>query len=78
MHALVSLVTLPFRLALRLFSLLAALAVGIVKLCGRAVALAAGFLFITLGVLMSFTIVGAVVGVPLAVFGAILVFKVAL
>jgi hypothetical protein len=78
MNALVSLVTLPFKLVVQLFSLLVGLAVGIVKLCGRAAALGVGVVLITLGVLMSFTIVGAVVGVPLAVFGAILVFKVAL
>lgn len=78
MHAIISLVTLPFRLVYSLFALLLALAVAVVKFAGRTVAAIAGVAFITAGVMLSFTIVGAVVGVPLAVFGAILVFKVAL
>lgn len=78
MNALVSLVSLPFKLVFQLFALLVALAVGIVKLAGRTVALLLGVVLMTAGVIVSMTIVGAVVGVPLAVFGAILVFKVAL
>jgi hypothetical protein len=69
---------LPFKVVYSLFSFFIALAVGIGKLAGRSAALLLGIGLITVGAIFSMTIVGALLGVPLAVFGAILVFKVAL
>ncbi len=62
------LLLLPFRLV---FGLVAA----IIGLVGRLVGLVIGFVFLVVGVLVSLTIVGAIVGVPLALFGLILMLK---
>jgi hypothetical protein len=47
----------------------------IVELTGRFVAMVLGIVFIIVGVILSLTIVGAIVGVPLAVIGLLLVLK---
>ena len=47
----------------------------IVELTGRFVAMVIGILLIILGVIVSFTIVGAIVGIPLAVIGLLLFIK---
>lgn len=44
----------------------------IVEMTGRFVAIVLGFVLILAGVLVSLTIVGAIVGVPLAVIGLLL------
>ena len=47
----------------------------ILELTGRFVAILLGFLLIAVGVLVSMTVVGAVVGIPLALFGLLLLFR---
>jgi len=47
----------------------------IVELTGRFVAMVIGILLIIVGVIVSLTIVGAIVGVPLAVIGLLLFLK---
>lgn len=44
----------------------------IVELTGRFVAMLIGIVFIVVGVIVSFTIVGAIVGIPLALIGLLL------
>jgi hypothetical protein len=44
----------------------------IVEMTGRFVALTLGLVFILVGVLISLTIVGAIVGIPLAIVGVLL------
>ena len=46
-----------------------ALMAAIVEFTGRLVAMILGFVFILVGVLVSLTIVGAIVGIPLAIVG---------
>lgn len=55
------------------FVALLRLVVGLVALTGRFVALLLGVVLIFAGVLVSLTIVGAIVGIPLALFGLLLV-----
>ena len=47
----------------------------ILELTGRFVAILLGIVLIAAGVLVSLTVVGAVVGVPLALFGLLLIFR---
>jgi hypothetical protein len=47
----------------------------IVELTGRFVAMVLGIVFFIVGVIISLTIVGAIVGVPLAVIGLLLLFR---
>jgi len=47
----------------------------IVELTGRFVAMVLGIVLIVVGVIVSLTIVGAIVGVPLAVIGLLLFFR---
>jgi len=47
----------------------------ILEMTGRFIAILLGFVLMTVGVLLSLTVVGAVVGVPLALFGLLLVFR---
>lgn len=47
----------------------------IVELTGRFVAMVLGFVFIVVGVIVSLTIIGAIVGVPLAIIGLLLLLR---
>lgn len=47
----------------------------IVGLTGRLVAVILGFVFMIAGVLISLTVIGLVVGIPLFIFGLLLVFR---
>jgi hypothetical protein len=47
----------------------------IVSLTGRLVAITLGLVLMLIGVLISITIIGAVVGIPLFVFGGLLVVR---
>jgi len=47
----------------------------IVELTGRFLAMVLGIVFIVVGIIVSLTIVGAVVGVPLAVIGLLLLLR---
>jgi len=47
----------------------------IVELTGRFVAMALGIVFIIVGVIVSLTIVGAIIGIPLAIIGLLLLLR---
>jgi hypothetical protein len=47
----------------------------IVELTGRFVAMVLGIVLIIAGVIVSLTIVGAIVGIPLAIVGLLLLFR---
>ncbi len=47
----------------------------IVEMIGRFLAMVLGVVFIIVGVIVSPTIVGAIVGVPLAIIGLLLLFR---
>ncbi len=47
----------------------------IVEMTGRFVAMVLGILLILAGVLVSLTIIGAIIGVPLAIIGVLLFFR---
>jgi hypothetical protein len=47
----------------------------IVELTGRFVAMVLGIVFIVVGVIVSLTIVGAIVGIPLAIVGLLLLLR---
>jgi hypothetical protein len=47
----------------------------IVELTGRFVAMVLGIVFIVVGVIVSLTIVGAIVGIPLAIIGLLLLLR---
>ena len=47
----------------------------IVELTGRFVAMVLGIVFIIVGIIISLTIVGAIVGVPLAIVGLLLLLR---
>lgn len=51
------------------------LVTGIVKMTGRLVAMILGLVFLILGGVISLTVVGAVIGIPIAVFGLLLVVR---
>ena len=47
----------------------------IVELTGRFVALVLGIVFIAVGALISLTVIGAIVGIPLAIIGLLLLLR---
>jgi hypothetical protein len=47
----------------------------IVELTGRFLAMVLGIVFIVVGVIVSLTIVGAIVGIPLAIIGLLLLLR---
>jgi len=47
----------------------------IVELTGRFVAMILGIVFIVVGVIVSLTVIGAIVGIPLAIVGLLLFLK---
>ena len=47
----------------------------IVEMTGRFVAMILGIVFVSVGVIASLTIIGAIIGVPLAVIGLLLFFR---
>ncbi len=47
----------------------------IVEMTGRFVAMVLGIVFMVVGVIVSLTIIGAIVGVPLALIGLLLFFR---
>ncbi len=51
------------------------LVVTLVVLSGRLVAAILGFVFLLLGAVLTATIVGAIIGIPLAIFGLMLVIR---
>jgi hypothetical protein len=51
------------------------LVAGIIQVTGRVVAAILGLVLMVVGVLLSLTVVGAIVGVPLAIFGFLLVLR---
>ena len=51
------------------------LVVGIVALTGRLVAVILGLVFLIVGVVLSLTVIGAIVGVPFIVFGFMLIIR---
>lgn len=57
------------------FAALWRLLAGIIALTGRFVAILLGVVFIFVGLLVSLTIVGALIGIPLALFGLLLVVR---
>ncbi len=58
----------PFAALWRLLAL-------IVELTGRFVAMVLGIVFMIVGVIVSLTVIGAIVGVPLALIGLLLFFR---
>lgn len=65
---LLRLLLLPFRLVFGLVGF-------IIGLVGRAVAFVLGLVLLIVGALISLTIVGAILGIPLALFGLLLMVK---
>ncbi len=51
------------------------LVAGIIELTGRLIAVIVGLVLLLLGVLLSITIIGAIIGVPLALFGFMLMVR---
>lgn len=51
------------------------LVAAIVELTGRFVAMVLGIVFILVGVLISLTLIGAIVGIPMALIGLLLFLK---
>lgn len=47
----------------------------IIEITGRMVAIILGCVFMFVGVIVSLTVVGAIVGVPIAIFGFLLVMR---
>ena len=48
---------------------------GIIELTGRFVAILLGFVIVVVGAILTLTFVGAVVGIPLILFGGMLVIR---
>jgi hypothetical protein len=57
------------------FEMLWRLASGILELTGRVIAIGLGIGFIAVGTLLSLTVIGAILGVPLALFGFLLLLR---
>lgn len=57
------------------FAVLWKLLAVIVEMTGRFVAMVLGIVFIVVGILVSLTIIGAIVGIPLAVIGLLLLLR---
>ncbi len=51
------------------------LVVWIVTLTGRLVAAILGLVFIIVGAILTLTVVGAIIGIPLAIFGILLILR---
>jgi hypothetical protein len=51
------------------------LVVWIVSLTGRLIAVLIGLVFIVAGIILTLTVVGAVLGIPLALFGVLLMVR---
>jgi hypothetical protein len=51
------------------------LVTGIIELTGRLVAAIIGLLLMIVGVILSLTVIGAIVGIPLIIFGFLLVVR---
>ncbi len=47
----------------------------VVRLTGRLLAVLLGVLLLTLGVILSFTIIGAILGIPMVILGFLLVMR---
>ena len=47
----------------------------IVKLTGRLVAVLLGFVFLILGVVLTVTVIGAIIGIPLGVIGVLMIIR---
>jgi hypothetical protein len=47
----------------------------IIEMCGRLVGAILGMVFMMVGVVVSLTIIGAIVGIPLALFGFMLLLR---
>ena len=60
--------TWPFRALWRLVT-------GILEITGRLVAVVLGLAFLIVGVILSATVIGALVGMPLAFFGILLILR---
>jgi len=67
-NSLVAVLLWPFVAVLRLIE-------GIIVLGGRFLVMVLGMVFIFVGLLVSLTIVGAIVGIPLALVGLLMVFR---
>jgi membrane-bound ClpP family serine protease len=63
-----SVLLLPFQAIWRLVTF-------IFELTGRFVAILIGFVLLVVGVIVSLTVVGAIVGIPLAIFGVLLIVR---
>jgi hypothetical protein len=48
---------------------------GIIELTGRLVAAALGLVLMIVGVILTLTIIGAIVGIPLIIFGSLLILR---
>jgi hypothetical protein len=48
---------------------------GIIKLTGRLVAAVLGLVFMIVGVILTLTVIGAIVGIPLLIFGFMLIVR---
>jgi len=48
---------------------------GIVEFTGRLVAVILGFVLLLVGIIVSLTVVGAIVGIPLAILGFLLILR---
>lgn len=57
------------------FAALWNLVVSIVALTGRMVAVILGLVFLIVGVILTFTVIGAILGIPLIVFGSLLIVR---
>jgi hypothetical protein len=57
------------------FEALWRLATGILELTGRVIAIGLGIGFTAAGILLSLTVIGAVLGIPLALFGFLLLVR---
>lgn len=57
------------------FEAIIKLVAGIIKATGRLTAIILGLVFIIAGVAVSLTVIGAIIGIPLALFGFMLMVK---
>ncbi|CAK7066025.1 hypothetical protein KQI38_11085 [Tissierella carlieri] len=57
------------------FIALGKLVEGIMKMTGRLVAIMLGFAFLILGIVLSLTFIGAILGIPLAILGFTMIIR---
>ena len=57
------------------FIVLGKLVEGIMKMTGRLVAIMLGFAFLILGIVLSLTFIGAILGIPLAILGFTMIIR---